>query len=285
MQGSIARPYLLSAPGLIFLFGFMIVPLAMTAVLSFQTYQSGVGASGPATLENYLQVVADPYYVEIFLRTFGLSLAVTILCLLIGAPEAYILHRMRSPWKTIFLIVVLGPLLISVVVRTLGWALLLGRNGIVNTVLLWLGVIQSPFRMLYTIHAVMIGMVHVLVPFMVIAVWTSLQRLDPRVPLAAVSLGASQWTTFRRIILPLTLPGVLSGSLIVFALAASSYATPAILGGRQLKVVGTATYDEFLIKLNWPLGAALAVCLFVANVAIMLSYNRMMERRYGRHDE
>ena len=263
----------------------MIVPLAMTAVLSFQTYQSGVGASGPATLENYLKVVADPYYVEIFLRTFGLSLAVTVLCLLIGAPEAYILHRMRSPWKTIFLIVVLGPLLISVVVRTLGWALLLGRNGIVNTVLLWLGVIESPFRMLYTMHAVMIGMVHVLVPFMVIAVWTSLQRLDPRVPLAAVSLGASQWTTFRRIILPLTLPGVLSGSLIVFALAASSYATPAILGGRQLKVVGTATYDEFLIKLNWPLGAALAVCLFVANVAIMLSYNRMMERRYGWHDK
>jgi putative spermidine/putrescine transport system permease protein len=283
MSRQMVRPYVLSAPGLIFLLGFMIVPLLMTGALSFQTYQNTVGQTGTLTLQNYVQIVTDPYYLRIFARTFGMAVVVTCVCVIIGAPEAYILHRMRAPWKTMFLIIVLGPLLISVVVRTLGWALLLGRNGVVNNVLTALGIVDAPLRLLYSMSAVTIGMVHVLIPFMVIAVWTSLQRLDPRLVLAAASLGATQWTTFRRIIVPLVLPGVLSGSLIVFALAASSYATPALLGGRQLKVVGTATYDEFLVKLNWPLGAALAVGLFVANVVIMLTYNRILERRYGRH--
>ena len=137
--------------------------------------------------------------------------------------------------------------------------------------------------MLYTVTAVVLGLVHVLVPFMVISVWASLQRINPHLTLAAASLGASQFTTFRRVILPLVLPGILSGSLIVFALAASSFATPAILGGRRLKVVATAIYDEFLVKLNWPMGAALAVCLFVLNIVIMLFFNRLLERRFARH--
>lgn len=282
---STSRPYLLSGPGLVFLIGFMFIPLGMTAVLSFQVYRSGVGAINEFTLGNYIAVVADTYYIEIFLRTFGLSLLVTVLCVLLGAPEAYILHRMGQPWKTFFIVIVLGPLLISVVVRTLGWALLLGRNGLVNNFLTWLGVVNSPVRMLYTNVAVVIGMVHVLVPFMVIAVWASLQRLNPHLPRAAASLGANQRTIFRRVILPLILPGILSGSLIVFALAASSYATPTILGGRQVKLVATTAYDEFLVKSNWPMGATLAVCLFVFNVAIMLGFNRFLERRFARHTQ
>jgi putative spermidine/putrescine transport system permease protein len=284
-SASNSHPYFLSGPGLVFLFGFMFVPLSMTAVLSFQVYRSGVGALDEYTVGNYIAIVADTYYIEIFLRTFALSLLVTALCVLIGAPEAYILHRMAQPWKTFFIVIVLGPLLISVVVRTLGWALLLGRNGLVNNLLTWFGIIDSPIRMLYTNIAVVIGMVHVLVPFMVIAVWASLQRLNPQLPRAAASLGADQWTTFRKVILPLILPGILSGSLIVFALAASSYATPTILGGRQVKLVATTTYDEFLVKTNWPMGAALAVSLFVFNIAIMIGFNRFLERRFARHTQ
>ena len=123
---------------------------------------------------------------------------------------------MSSRWRAVFLLVVLGPLLISVVVRTLGWALILGRNGLLNNVLVFLGVVNSPLRVLYTVTAVVLGLVHVLVPFMVISVWASLQRLNPHLTLAAASLGANQFTTFRRVILPLVLPGILSGSLIVF---------------------------------------------------------------------
>lgn len=284
MAGPVARPFLLTAPGVLFLAGFMIVPLAMTAYLSFLTYQSGVGTVDGLTLGNYVTILGDAYYLQIFTRTFLMALGVSLICVVIGAPEAYILHRMRPPWKTVFLLIVLGPLMISVVVRTLGWALLLGRNGLVNESLEWIGLIDRPLRMLYSMPAVVIGLVHVLVPFMVIAVWASLQRLDPRLTLAAASLGAHPFTAFRRVVLPMIAPGILSGSLIVFALAASAFATPAILGGRQLKLVTTATYDEFLIKLNWPVGAALAVCLFIANIVIITSYNRIMERRIGRRE-
>lgn len=275
-------PYLLSLPALLVFAVLLLTPLAMIVTLSFQSYDLNTGLIGGLTLGNYADTLGDPYYHAIFLRTVGIALATTVICILIGAPEAYYLSRMRAPWRSIFLIVTLSPLLISVVVRTLGWALLFGRNGVINQVLAALGLASGPIPMLYTIQGVVIALVHVAVPFMVISVWASLQRLDPKVVRAAQSLGASEFTIFRRIILPQVAPGILSGSLIVFALAASAFATPAIIGGRQLKVVATATYDEFLGTLNWPLGAAIAIVLLVVNATIMLTYNRIVERRYAR---
>ncbi|MDF2809593.1 MAG: potB [Microvirga sp.] len=275
-------PYLLSLPALLLFAALLVTPLVMTAILSFQNYDLTTGVIDGVTLGNYRDALSDPYYHTIFLRTIGIALATTVLCVLIGAPEAYVLSRMQPPWRSIFLIVSISPLLISVVVRTLGWALLFGRNGVINQVLGALGLGTGPIPLLYTVHGIVIALVHVSVPFMVISVWASLQRLDPKVARAALSLGASEATVFRRIILPQIIPGILSGSLIVFALAASAFATPAIIGGRQLKVVATATYDEFLGTLNWPLGAAIAIVLLVVNAAIMLTYNNLLERRYAR---
>jgi len=275
-------PYLLSLPALLVFAALLLTPLAMIVGLSFQAYDLNTGRIGGLTLGNYADTLGDPYYHAIFLRTVGIALATTAICILIGAPEAYFLSRMKAPWRSIFLIVTLSPLLISVVVRTLGWALLFGRNGVINQILAALGLASGPIPMLYTIQGVVIALVHVAVPFMVISVWASLQRLDPKVVRAAQSLGASEFTIFRRIVLPQVAPGILSGSLIVFALAASAFATPAIIGGRQLKVVATATYDEFLGTLNWPLGAAIAIVLLIVNAAIMLTYNRIVERRYAR---
>lgn len=275
-------PLLLSLPALLFFAALLVTPLVMIAVLSFQSFDLATGATGGATLSNFADTLGDPYYHTIFLRTVGIALATTVLCALIGAPEAYFLSRMRPPWRSIFLIVTLSPLLISVVVRTLGWALLFGRNGVINSVASGLGLTSGPIPMLYTLHGVVIALVHVAVPFMIISVWAALQRLDPKVVRAAQSLGAGETTIFIRIILPQIVPGILSGSLIVFALAASAFATPAIIGGRQLKVVATATYDEFLGTLNWPLGAAIAIVLLIVNATIMLTYNRLLERRYAR---
>ena len=173
---------------------------------------------------------------------------------------------------------VLAPLLVSVVVRAFGWSMLLGPEGLVNGLFGLLGF--GPVKMLYTEIAVVIALVHVMLPFMVIPVWTSLQKLDPGVENAALSLKASPFTTLRRIVLPQVLPGILSGSLIVFGLAASSFAIPGLLGGRRLKMVATVVYDEYLHELNWPLGAAIALTLLVANLIVMLSYNRLVEGRY-----
>jgi putative spermidine/putrescine transport system permease protein len=129
---------------------------------------------------------------------------------------------------------------------------------------------------------VIVALVHVMLPFMVIPVWTSLQSLDPEVENAALSLSASHFTTLRRVVLPQVMPGILSGSLIVFGLSASAFAIPGLLGGRRLKMVATVVYDEYLHELNWPLGAAIALLLLLVNLAVMLSYNRLLERRYRR---
>jgi putative spermidine/putrescine transport system permease protein len=275
-----SAPWLLSAPALLVFVVMLLMPLTMTAILSFNAFDGSRGVLPTYTLSNYLEVFSDGYYHEIFLRTGGLALAVTVLAILFGVPETIILARMKSPWRGLFLIVILGPLLISVVVRTLGWAILLGNNGLINQAMQALGIVDEPVKLLFTMTGVTIALTHVLIPFMVISVWAALQKLDQQVENAGLSLGASPFTVFRRVVLPQILPGILSGAIIVFALAASAFATPSILGGRRLKVVATAAYDEFLSTLNWPLGAAIAALLLIANVIIILGCNRLIERRF-----
>jgi putative spermidine/putrescine transport system permease protein len=274
-------PWLLAGPALLLFVGIVLIPIAMTVLLSFHDWGQYKGIDPIITLKNWRDIATDSYFLEIFARTFRIALSVTAISVVIGAPEAYVLNRMGPPWRGIFLVIVLGPLLISVVARTLGWALLFGSTGLINVGLVRLGLVSAPLQFMFTETGVVITLVHVLVPFVVIAVWASLQRLDPQVENAAVSLGASTFTVLRRIVLPQVMPGILSGAIVVFALAASAFATPAIIGGRRLKVASTLAYDEFLNTLNWPLGAAIAVLLLVALVAIIVGSNRLVERRYA----
>ena len=275
-------PYLMVAPALMLFVGIVLVPIIMTFILSFHDWGQYKGIERVFILKNWNEVLTDGYFYEVFLRTFRIAALVTILSALLGAPEAYILNRMRRPWRGVFLVVVLGPLLISVVARTLGWALLFGgSSGVVNQVLLHLGVISSPLPFMFTETGVVIALTHVLMPFMVLSVWAALQRLDPQIESAAASLGAGQRTILLRIVVPQIVPGILAGSIIVFALAASAFATPAIIGGRRLKMASTLAYDEFLNTLNWPLGAVVAVLLLVALALIIVGSNRIVERRYA----
>lgn len=279
-QSRSALPYWLASPGMLMALTFVALPLVIMLSLSFYSYLPGGAVSDQATLDNYTSVLTDSYYYSIFARTFGMALLVTILCILIGVPEAYVLSRLSPRWRAMSIVIVLGPLLVSVVVRTLGWAILLGNEGVINKVLMELGLIDSPIKMMYTFGGVVVAMVHVLVPFMVLAVWASIQKVDPATEQAAESLGAGLPTILRRIVFPQVVPGVLSGGLIVFALATSAFATPAIIGGRRLKVVPTTIYDEFLGNLNWPLGATLAVVLLVLVMGVSMGLNRLVERRY-----
>jgi putative spermidine/putrescine transport system permease protein len=277
-----AWPYLLSAPALLLFIGVVLVPIAMTVVLSFNDWSMTRGIVPEFTLKNWRDVFGDPYFYGIFFRTLRLAVIVTVITAVFGAPEAYVLNRMRSPWRGLFLLIVLAPLLISVVARTLGWALLFGgQTGLINKSLLALGAISAPIPFMFTETGVIIALSHVLIPFMVLAVWTALQRLDPQVENAARSLGAAQAVALYRVVLPQVMPGVLSGAIIVFALAASAFATPAIIGGQRLKVASTLAYDEFLNTLNWPLGATVATLLLIALVAIIVGANRLIERRYA----
>jgi putative spermidine/putrescine transport system permease protein len=274
-------PLLLSGPALLVFIGLVLAPLVMTALLSFYDWGQYKGIVAEFTIKNWHEVITDEYYYEIFGRTLRIALFVTAISVLIGVPEAYILNRMSPQWRGLFLLVVIGPLLISVVARTLGWALLFGSTGLISQALLALGAVREPIDLMFTETGVVIALTHVLVPFMVLAVMAALQRLNPDVENAAMSLGAPVFTVWRRVILPQIVPGILSGSVIVFALAASAFATPAIIGGRRLKVAATLAYDEFLNTLNWPLGAAIAMILLVALVAIIVGSNRLIERRYA----
>ncbi|MBS0536050.1 MAG: ABC transporter permease [Proteobacteria bacterium] len=274
--------WLLSLPALVFFAVIVIVPLIMTVVLSFHDWGEYKGIQPVFILKNWIEIWSDPYFGEMFARTFRIAILVTLITAVFGAPEAYILNRMRAPWRGIFVLVLLGPLLISIVARTLGWALLFGGNsGVVNAALMKLGVISSPIPFMFTETGVIIALAHVLMPFMVLSVWAALQRVDPQIENAAASLGAGHFTTLRRVIFPQIVPGVLSGGIIVFALSASAFATPAIIGGRRLKVAATLAYDEFLNTLNWPLGAAVATLLLVCLVVTIVGANRLIERRYA----
>lgn len=280
MNGSNRLPYWLTAPGVLVALAFVALPLVATLSLSFFPFLSSGEVGDQVTLANYAEVFKDDYFHTIFARTFGMAALVTLVCIAIGVPEAYVLSRLSQRWRAVSIVIVLGPLLISVVVRTLGWAILLGNEGVVNRLLVAAGLVTEPVKIMYTLTGVVIALVHVLVPFMVLAVWASLQKLDASTEQAAESLGANIPTVLRRIVFPQVIPGVLSGGMIVFALAASAFATPAIIGGRRLKVVPTTIYDEFLGNLNWPLGAALAAALLIIVLTVSLGANRFVERRY-----
>ncbi|MDO5641723.1 MAG: ABC transporter permease [Paracoccus sp. (in: a-proteobacteria)] len=270
-------PYWLSLPGFTLFAVMLFVPLGMTVFLSFYSFDYNQGIQPGFSLHNYVDVLSDGYFHEIFWRTFKYGLIVTALCVVIGVPEAYILNRMGSPWRAISLLAIIGPLLISVVVRTLGWVILMGNNGLVNRGLDSLGLPTIPF--IYTELGVIVALVHVMIPFMIVSVWAVLQKVDPATENAAASLGASQVQVFFKVVVPQVVPGILSGSLIVFSMTTSAFATPSIIGGRRLKVASTTIYDEFLNTLEWP--AAIAITLLVAIMVVVLSWNRLIERRYA----
>lgn len=183
------RPWLLSAPALILFAVLLIVPLIMTFLLSFNSFDFYDGIGSDMSLANYREVLGDTYFYEIFGRTFAIALATTVICVVIGVPQAYFLNRMTPFWRSVMVLITLGPLLISVVVRTLGWAILLGNKGVINTFLTDLGLIERPIRMMYTSGGIVLALVHVMIPFMVLAVWASLQRQDPATETAAEIAG------------------------------------------------------------------------------------------------
>lgn len=267
-------PYALCSPAALLFALFLLAPALLTLALSLRAFDDTRGIGGFAGLANYLAVLTDPYFLWIFGRTFAIAALTTLFCILLGVPEAWILYRTRSRLKPVYLVIVLGPLLVSVVVRTLGWAILLGPNGIVGRML---GVFRGgqPVQLMFTDTAIVIALVHVLVPFLILTVWSALQRLDPNTLRAARSLGASELAAVLRIAVPQAAPGIFSGAVIVFSLAASAFATPEIVGGRRLKVAATLVYDQFTGTLDWPLGATLAAYLLLVTLAILVLSNRL----------
>jgi len=222
-------------------------------------------SSGPLTLRNFIEILSNPYYLRVLANTCLLGVIVVSFCVVLGYPVGYFLARTTSKWRGVLVLLVLGPLLVSSVIRNLGWVPMLGANGLVNWTLLSLGITRQPLALMNNFTGVVIGTTHALLPFMILMLMAVIQRIHPSLEEAAKSLGGGVWSTFWQIIFPLSLPGLVSGYLIVFTLAISYYTTPAMLGGNRVVVMSTYIEQQVRSVLNYPFGAALAVTLtFVA---------------------
>ena len=259
----------------------LVAPMAVLVAYSLWHFVPGGITDHSWTLENYRRLFGDGFYLGVLWNTARLGIVVVLLSLLLGFPTALFLARTRSRAKPLLVYLVFVPMMISLVVRAYGWIVLLGYNGVVNGVLLWLGVIEAPLRMLGNEHAVAIALVEVLLPFMVLPLVTALEAIPQAVEEAARVLGAGRWQVFRRVILPLAMPGVISGSLMVFSLAMTAYALPALIGGGQVKMISALAYDSILVSYNWPFGSAIGVLMVVASTALIVGYLRLVPGRRG----
>jgi putative spermidine/putrescine transport system permease protein len=272
----------LLAPALLLLSIGFLVPVGMMVPTSFRPYVPLVGITGGFTARHYAKLVTDPYYLEIIGRTLALGLVVTLLTLVIGYPVAFFLARSRSRWRPWLTILVVFPLLLNLVVRTFGWIALLAQNGLVNQALQALGITDGPVKLLFNFAGLLIGLTHIFLPFMVLVLIGAIQNIPRDVEDAARVLGASWGATFARVTLPLSMPGILSGSILVFVLTISALVTPRLLGGPTYRVMSTLIYDEFLQLLNWPAGSAQAL-LLTAIVLVLILLSGVLARRAGAH--
>jgi putative spermidine/putrescine transport system permease protein len=231
------------------------------------------------SLRNYVAFFRDPVLARAFLNTLRISVIVTGICLVLGYPVAYAISHSRRRNVLIFLLIT--PMLMDVLVRAYGWIVMLSQRGLVNVLMTGLGVWSGPQRLLYTELSVILELIHELIPFMVLPMANVLERIDPALREAAMNLRAGPIRTFLYITLPLSLPGVMAGTLLTFALAMSAFVAPLVLGGGRVLTMTMLIQQQMLITLNWPLGSAQAVVLVLIVLAVLALYRRLVGRAVG----
>jgi putative spermidine/putrescine transport system permease protein len=241
---------------------FLVGALGLLAVMSLRGYEAGGrGILNTWELTHYVAFVKDPYYLGIMSRSVWLAVATTACCIVLGFPLAFLLSNTRGAFRAALYMCILLPLLTSTVVRTFGWMVLLSNNGLLNKTLISVGVIGEPVRFMYSNLGIIIALTEVFLPFMVLALDAALLNIDASLYDAARNLGASTARIFFKITLPLTYPGIISGSILVFSLSISAYVTPSLIGGARNPVMATLIYQQGVSLLNWPFGAAIAFIL------------------------
>lgn len=273
------EPAILLTPGLFFLLLAFFFPAIQLLVQSFLTF----GAE-PAqfTLEHYAKATVDDFYAGVALRTFRLALIITGLCLLIGFPLAVIITRVGPVLRTTLIVVIILPLMTSVVIRTFGWLVILGPGGVLSWTLQQLGLIDRGISLMHTETGIVIAMVQVLLPFLVLTTLGSLGQIPPSLEEAARVMGAGFFRGVFHVTLPLSVPGLASGALLVFALSISSFITPTLVGGVRLQVMAGSIYQQMTGSFDWGFGAALSVILLVSTLLLIIPYMVITSRAGGR---
>src|SRR5262249_6135064 len=278
----LALPTWLVAPSLL-LFGlFFVLPFAVMALTSVLTGNPVSGRHVRLTLLHYGRFLGDPLYLDALWATLRIGLTTTVLTLLIGYPLAHLMARMHSrAGHALLLMAVLAPMLTGIVVRTFAWMTLLQDNGVINTSLLYLGLIAKPLPLMYNELGTVIALVHIYVPFMVLTLAGVIGRIDERLEEAARGLAATRSRAFLEVTLPLSLPGILAGSLLIFALAISAYVTPTLMGGTDVLTLPMLIYQQVSASYNPNFAAALGVILLGLALLAVIAYNRALARLAG----
>lgn len=270
---------LLIGPATMIVLGALVAPLALLARYSLNRYDRTNFMIEAFTPENYLRFLYDPFYTGVLWTTLWIALLTTALCLLLGFPIAYRLARSQSRWKSAGVLLVILPLFIGSTVRALGWMGMLGRGGLVDSAVAAASP-GSSFPLLYTSFAVVLGILSINLPYMVLTLQSVIEGIDARVEEAADSLGADPSRRFLHVVLPLALPGLATGSVLVFILAMNAYATPLLLGGARFQMMAPMLFREYAVNNNWPFAAAIAFILMVTTLTLTAASSAFVQRRY-----
>ncbi|MDO5337675.1 MAG: ABC transporter permease [Eubacteriales bacterium] len=261
-------------PIYIFTIVFVAGPLFYMLALSFAGQKEGYGVSWSFTLENYAKIL-DPVYLDTFVQSLKLAFVSTLCIMLVGYPFGYFMARLSEKWKKRAMLFLMLPFWLNSLIRLYGWVIFFQKKGILNTILIKLGIIEKPLSILYSYPAIVVGMIYVLLPFMVLSVYSSAEKLDWSLMEAARDLGASSVCAFVQIAFPLTLPGLLSGVILTFIPSMGLFFIADILGGNKIVLVGSLIEEQMTRAGNWPFAAALAVVLLVLTSVMILLYRRI----------
>ncbi|HVP89049.1 MAG TPA: ABC transporter permease [Casimicrobiaceae bacterium] len=260
----------------------IVLPVVILFRYSLNQFTPVKGMVDAFTAENYVKFVTDPFYLAVLWRTIRVAAICTAICVVLAFPMAYCLARTRSRFKNLLLMAVILPLFVGNAVRAAGWMVLFGNKGFVNSMLLGAGIVREPLQIMYTEFAVIVGVIAVNLPFVVLTLQAVLEGIDRAIEEAALGLGANPWRTFRHVVLPLAMPGVIAGTILSFILAMNAYATPVLLGGPTFQMMGPTVYNQFAGLSNWPFGAAMAFVLMTATLVLTLTSNWLAQARYRR---
>ncbi len=249
------------------------IPFIYVFVMSFMNKGTYGGVVIGFTLNNFVQVF-DPLYLKVFGESFLISTFTTVICIVIAYPFTYFIAQKTTIKKTVFMAMVIVPFLVSSLIRLFGWINLLRKDGIINSLLLKLGLINEPLQLVYNTTGVMIGLVYMLLPFMILPLYSSIEKLDKSLLEACSDLGAKPITSFMKVTLPLTMPGIFAGSILVFIPSLGYFFVTDLLGGSKTQVIGNVIRTQFITARNWPLGSAISIFLIVITLVLVWLYQK-----------
>ncbi|KAA5605369.1 ABC transporter permease [Roseospira marina] len=270
------RPWLLLSPALASVLLLLVIPTVFIVVYSFWL-RTAVGSEQVGFyLDNWQEVLTDGFYHDILFQTLRIAALSTLVCALVGYIPAYFIAYTSTRHKALLLLLLMLPFWVSYIIRTMSWINILGVSGAVNSTLMALGIISEPIQMLYNEATVILGLVHFLLPFMILNIYVSLDGIDRSLTDAARSLGCTGWQAFREVTLPLSVPGLAAGGLLCFVLGAGTYITPMVLGGPRNAMFANLVYEAIVTQLNWPLGSALSLLLLALLGTLVMVYSRFL---------